>query len=90
MLEAMRDNAGSTLPEAELMRRVADVPVGFDSGQVMRFGDAIGGDQDILRTIWPGSYKNSWRMGHPLVRYSSQRRLSSPTVRECRAWTLPS
>ena len=46
MLEAMRDNAGSTLPEAELMRRVADVPVGFDSGQVMRFGsgDAIGGD----------------------------------------------
>jgi pimeloyl-ACP methyl ester carboxylesterase len=49
MLEAMRENAGSTLPEAELMRRVADVPVGFDTGLVMRFGDAVGGDQNLLR-----------------------------------------
>jgi pimeloyl-ACP methyl ester carboxylesterase len=49
MLEAMRDNAGSTLPESEPMRRVADTPVGFESGQVMQFGDAIGGDEDELR-----------------------------------------
>jgi pimeloyl-ACP methyl ester carboxylesterase len=48
MLEAMRENAGSTLPDDELMQRVADAPVGFGD-HVQRFGDAIEEDRDILR-----------------------------------------
>jgi pimeloyl-ACP methyl ester carboxylesterase len=47
-LLAMRALAGSTLPDEDLIDRVADVPIGFEMGEVMRFGDGIGGDREIL------------------------------------------
>jgi pimeloyl-ACP methyl ester carboxylesterase len=48
-LEVMRENTGSALPDEELMRRIAEIPLGVETGRVVRFGDAIGGDQDELR-----------------------------------------
>jgi pimeloyl-ACP methyl ester carboxylesterase len=50
MLEAMRELAGSTLSDAELIRRIAEIPVGFGSGRVQRFGDIPGVDQKELQT----------------------------------------
>jgi pimeloyl-ACP methyl ester carboxylesterase len=57
MLRAMRTLAGSTLPDEDLIDQVADVPVGFETGAVMRFGDGIGGDREIL-AWWAETYRH--------------------------------
>jgi pimeloyl-ACP methyl ester carboxylesterase len=48
VLFAMRALAGSTLPEEKLIEHVAEIPVGFETGNVRRFAEVVGGDREIL------------------------------------------
>jgi pimeloyl-ACP methyl ester carboxylesterase len=82
MLEAMRANAGSTLPEDELMRRVGDTPIESESGNVVRFEDAIGGDQDELRWSAETARRNDPRCSTPS---SSSTRCTLGTTKTCSA-----
>jgi pimeloyl-ACP methyl ester carboxylesterase len=48
MLLAMRELAGSILPDEELERRVGEIPIRFATGKVVPFGNLLGWDHDAL------------------------------------------
>ncbi|MGH2631378.1 MAG: alpha/beta fold hydrolase [Actinomycetota bacterium] len=71
MLEAMRDSAGSSLPDEDLIRHVADVPLGFETGQIIRFGDIPGVDEDELRWAAETARQNDPEMVDAVIEFEA-------------------